>query len=457
MSRHLYLLISLFSYSISCIAQQNEIDSLKSVISKDVDDFKKVRHLLKLSEAYSYQNSDTGILYAEKAKALAEKIKDRSGQVDALSEIGWNYYQKADYPKALETYFKAEKIATAFIPDTKTPEEKIDAQKGLAVILGSLAMVYKEQMNYPKALEYNFNALKMNEELGSKRGIASNLSNIGILYKNQKNYAEALNCLFKSVKIFEELDDKNRAAIVVGNIGNIYKEQLCDNCEQTQNEKKELSQKAMEYYQKGLKLEEELGHKTGLARNLGNIGMLLILEKKYDEGEIYLLKALSLSEELGALDFLKNFELAISELYYLKGDFKKAYEFHKQYSIHNDSMYNEKSSKQIAEMSTKYETEKKEQQIALLNQEKETQALMSEADNRRKNIIILSIVIGLILVIGFTIYVIRLLRISHKQKDTIEEKQKEILDSIHYAKRIQKALLPTENYINKHINRLRKK
>jgi hypothetical protein len=36
----------------------------------------------------------------------------------------------------------------------------------------------------------------------------------------------------------------------------------------------------------------------------------------------------------------------------------------------------------------------------------------------------------------------------------VEEKQKEILDSIHYAKRIQKALIPSDKYIDKNLNRL---
>jgi hypothetical protein len=44
-------------------------------------------------------------------------------------------------------------------------------------------------------------------------------------------------------------------------------------------------------------------------------------------------------------------------------------------------------------------------------------------------------------------------KVEH-QKHLVEEKQKEILDSIHYAKRIQQSLLPTEKYIERHLNRL---
>jgi hypothetical protein len=61
-----------------------------------------------------------------------------------------------------------------------------------------------------------------------------------------------------------------------------------------------------------------------------------------------------------------------------------------------------------------------------------------------------------------TLIIFRSLNITKKQKfiiknqkELVEEKQKEILDSIHYAKRIQNALLPTEKYIQKNIDRMK--
>jgi adenylate cyclase len=44
-----------------------------------------------------------------------------------------------------------------------------------------------------------------------------------------------------------------------------------------------------------------------------------------------------------------------------------------------------------------------------------------------------------------------------KQKEEIEEKNKDITDSIHYARRIQQSLMPTEKYILKHLDRLKRK
>ena len=60
-------------------------------------------------------------------------------------------------------------------------------------------------------------------------------------------------------------------------------------------------------------------------------------------------------------------------------------------------------------------------------------------------------------VIIFAFFVFRSLKITRRQKSIIEEKQKEILDSIHYAKRIQQSLLPTTKYIENNIQKLKTK
>jgi hypothetical protein len=77
---------------------------------------------------------------------------------------------------------------------------------------------------------------------------------------------------------------------------------------------------------------------------------------------------------------------------------------------------------------------------------------------------------GLLLVIGFSVFVFNRFKITQKQKKIIEEqkvmvdkayeslheKNKEVMDSIHYAHRIQRALITSEKYIEKQLNRLNK-
>ena len=100
----------------------------------------------------------------------------------------------------------------------------------------------------------------------------------------------------------------------------------------------------------------------------------------------------------------------------------------------------------------------------------EKQQAVANEKSRKQNIIIGSVAIGLLLVIVFAGFVFRSLKITRKQKilieiknaekeeqkQIIEEKQKEIIDSIHYAKRIQNALITSEKYIDKILSKLNK-
>ena len=121
-----------------------------------------------------------------------------------------------------------------------------------------------------------------------------------------------------------------------------------------------------------------------------------------------------------------------------------------------DSITGSEINKQVQALQAKYETEKKQKEIEQLNKEKEKQAILTEEDNKMKNIILIAVALGLLLTIVFSVFLAKRFRITKKQKLIIEDKNKEILDSIHYAKRIQNSLLPTEKYIDRSIKRLRK-
>jgi hypothetical protein len=195
----------------------------------------------------------------------------------------------------------------------------------------------------------------------------------------------------------------------------------------------------------------------------------------------YYLKAYSIFKERKALDNLRSLCFNISQIYKQQKQFEKALIFHEEYSSLKDSIYNNESNKQLLEIEAKYENEKKENQISLLSQEKKLKELelaqIAESNTRNK-------IIAIILSIAFVFVIVLLAYINKlnnarkeaninlkqkndeviKQKETIEiqktlveEKQKSIIDSIQYAKRIQQALLPSENYMERNILRLKNK
>ena len=121
------------------------------------------------------------------------------------------------------------------------------------------------------------------------------------------------------------------------------------------------------------------------------------------------------------------------------------------YNDVNDSIVNEKNVRELTKMELTYEYDKKE---AVIKEQQEKERVVSEEKNRRQQIVIWSVAFGLLLVIIFAAFVFRSLKTARVQKIIIEEKQKEIVDSINYARRIQFSLMASEKYIANSLKRL---
>ena len=144
-------------------------------------------------------------------------------------------------------------------------------------------------------------------------------------------------------------------------------------------------------------------------------------------------------------------------------NFKEAFEYHKLYIVYRDSIDNEEIRKKTIQSQMTFDFEKKE---AVANaehkKELENQQVLAEEKNRKQKVVTAFVVCGLLLVLLFAGFIFRSLRITSKQKDIIEEQkefvehqkilveehQKEIIDSITYAKRIQYTLLANKQLLS---------
>ena len=448
--------------------QNPKKDSLSLLVKKDKDDTNKIIHLNKLSEIYWRSGSyDSAATYANNALAIAVVVGNRKEQkekqtqllakkgiAEANNNLGCINIQQGNYPKALEYWLKALKI-----------DEELNNKKGISSRLGYIGIVYKEQGDYTKALDYYFRALKMKEELGDKSEIAKTLGNIGTVYHQQANYTKALEMYFKALKIAEEVGDKQKAAIQLGNIGVAYTAQ------------KNYS-KALEVNFKSLEMKKEIGDKSTIAIQLGNIGVLYGEQGKPAESEKYLLEALKMEREIGAQNDERKFEELLSSFYEKSGRDKLALQHYKKAVLLKDSLFSQENRKQLIKKELNFEFEKKE---AVANAEHKSeldkQSAIAEEKSKKQTIVIWSVLGGFLLVVVFAGFVLRSLRVTRKQKHIIElqkdevskqkhkvdeaydllhEKNKEVMDSINYASRIQRALITPEKYIENSLMRLMK-
>ena len=178
----------------------------------------------------------------------------------------------------------------------------------------------------------------------------------------------------------------------------------------------------------------------------------------YDEGDIKTAtasyeKALKIATESEAVLHLNYLSLALFKCYKKEGRYKESLAMYELYIQMNDSMKSEASQKAVMQQEMQYAYEK---QKALDEKEREKEIAIAEEQKEKQKIILYATVTGLLLVIIFSFIIFNRLRVTRKQKNIIAEKQKEILDSIQYAKRIQQSLLPNETYIDKNLKRLGK-
>ena len=417
--RHL-LLFSILVYCYQLGAGQNHvIDSMQNVLKIEQDDSNKVNTLNALSgKLRGIAKYDTALACANYAQVLAEKLSFKKGITAAYRNMGLTYDYQGNYPKALDCDNKALLI-----------NQEIGNKEGMARNLRNIGNVYDDQGNYSKALEYDFKALAIDQEVGNKSGISGDIGNIGIVYNDQGDYSKALEYDLKSLSIDKEMGNKEGIAADLGNIAVIYTAQG-------------NYAKTLEYDFMALAINKEIGRKIGIVFNLNSIGGIYTKQKNYKRAKEILDSSLVLSQNIGEKNLIKRTYSEMTKLDSATGNYKTALEDYKSYVIYRDSLVNEANTK--AEMSIEFEHKE-----AVRKAEQDKKDALTKAEERKQIIITWSVLGGLILVLAFAGFVLRSLRITRRQKadienknKVIEEKNKDILDSITYAKRLQDAILP---------------
>ncbi len=402
---------------------------------------------------------------------LFEESGDKERIAYALHQIAYLLQTAGDITKALEYNSRSLKI-----------KEEIGDKFGIAFSLNSIAIILEIQGEYPKALEYLIRSLKLQEEIGDKEGMAQSLNNIGAIYNVQGDpsvksskedakkagWLKALEYYERSIKLYEELGNKKGMATTLSNIGVIYGKQG--------DTKKEL-----EYYSESLKIRESIGYKKGIAMSLFNFGATYLKQRNYSEALKYALKSMKISSELKYTEQIRNAAEILHKIYKANGNYKLAYENHELYIQMRDSVDNERTRKASVKQQLKYQYEKQAAADSIAHSKesevKNAQLAQQKAEISAKQNQQYALYGGLGLVLVFAGFMYNRFKITQKQKIIIEqkeketqkqntiisqqkleveEKQKEILDSIHYAQKIQRALLPSEKNFANALNRLKK-
>jgi len=424
---------------------------------------------------YFYRHGDVpkSLDYFKKGVETLKSTSDKKGIASSFSNIGVIHYQQGDIPKALDYYSESLKI-----------REEIGDKMGISDCLNNLGYAYQHQEDTEKALEYYQRSLKLREEIGYKKGIGASLNNIGLLYlyetneklDNKISTADksadiAIEYFNRSLAIREEINDEHGIGNSLHNLGVMHwikaKAEKHKGADKTQIDA--ILNQCLEFHFKALKLRENSGNHVALSISSQQIAKTLLDLGRLPEAKKYIQQAMEIAQEGGFPDDIRAVAETATIVYERDGDHAKALEMYILYISMKDSISNEKNIKAIAKQQSKYEYEKKK---ALDDAEHEKQLAIEQEEKEKQQILTYSAGGGLVLVLFFLWFAFDRLKVTKRQKAEIEEKnenleeanieitfQKEVIEeknhdimgSIHYAKRIQEAILPPNKVIKEYI------
>jgi serine phosphatase RsbU (regulator of sigma subunit) len=413
-----------------------QTDSLERLLDNNSADTGRVEILIELFRQLRNSDPIRAEQYNKEALNLSEYLGYEEGTGKALNNYGVYHKNLGEYDKALDFYLQALKV-----------EEALDNDDRIAFAYSNIGTIYTIKKEYDRALESFENALEIFEKIGNEIYLIRILNNIGLVYYERRAFDEALNYYDRALKISEDYPGLV-GFDVLSNIGNIY------------NQLKNYDQ-AIEFYQRSLLAEISNNNKYGQANALLNIGETYRLKGSFVEAEEYLDQSVEIARELGNKPLLSSIFRSLSDLYLEKGDILLAYSMLKNHMKLKDSIFNEESAQKLAELETLYEVDKKEKEIQLQKLQIRNQNLLTFA----VIFILLSIIVVAVLIYLKFIQNKKakaLLEVQNeeitkskseleKQKHIIEEKNRDITDSINYAKGVQDAILNQkefEEYLN---------
>jgi len=487
MKRFIHLCFHLLLCNIVFVQANPVKDSLLLLLKESKQDTNRVNILNHLGEITERSNPEEKLKYTKEALILSEKLIFLEGMARACLGMS-NYYSLLGLPDSNEIYLlKSEKIllktnnqaglakvygnmgalhyklgntekAITYFQKALTIFEKIKDKPNIAKANVQISLILQGINNYSDAMKHLTDAEKINNEIGNETGLIEAYLNIGIIHKKTLNFDSALIYYNKAFIIAEKLNDKFYLAKLYNNIGNVYLE-------------KSEYKAAIAYYDKSIPLRLDLNDWSGLNITYSNLALIYSDLGKYEQSINLLKKCEEISlrekDKRGLMHTYKYFSTAYSG----KKDYKSAFEYFEKYSAIRDTLINDQSNKLITDLEKKYESEKKDKEIQLLNKTnllRDSEIEKQNIDLKRKKIQSYALSGGILFMFVLSLVIFKSYKRKKKdnelilkqkrevekqnsiietQKFEVEEKNKEILDSIKYAKRLQEAILPPKRLV----------
>jgi len=411
----------------SCFSQ-GYLDTFRVKLKKAVNDSARIEVLYSFSFNKKLPSRTTDSLKEQ----IKQYVNSPSCRVKWLAELRLAMY---------EDFKGYDKVALSHYLDVFNLAEKCKDTLGMSLATSRLGMINVEMQNYKLAIKFLHEAIVLSAKAKDEDQLAENYLVLGTSFRESKFNDSSLHYTMKALELREKQGNKKKIANVLNNIGLTYK-------------MSKQYEKGVEFLKRALSIRREVKDQRGIAGACINIANCLKSLGKCEEGIVYAIEGTRIAHDSKEGEFFRNGVWALADLYRKKGDYKMASTFYVRHKEVNDSIRMGVIDKNMQEMMERFESNKKDMELKT----KEHDLEMVEAANSKKNVLIIFSAIALLMTIVAIAFIYRSYLINKKsakdlfQKNKlIEEKNKEITDSINYAKNIQSSLLASDEVFSKNV------
>lgn len=394
-------------------ARAQAIDSLESALNRDLPDSSRIAVLISLSREYQYTNINKSRELAENALKIAESKNFKKQKIIAYQNIGALYAIGGDYSTALRydnlalqnsidtrdsanlsidynnvanDYYDLGEYDEAYFYFTQSFRiaKAIEDSLRMAIALHNVGRVFKELGQYDRALEHLNLSLSMSDEIDDIEGVPYSLDEIGDVMLRKGAYDSARKTLLRSVKLTRE---QNLLVLEPRTLTKLA----------TVNMHSRNYEDALAYYDTTFTLHERTGNEFGIAEVELGRGLVYLEQKRYDDAMRSINRCLSLAKQSNARTLEIRGYQTLSRLYEVKNDFKNSLAYFRQFKELEDSLFSQDMQEKLLRDQIRFETEDKDTEIALLNEERNLKDDQIKKQEFIRNILVVVMALSAIL------------------------------------------------------------
>ena len=429
-----------FSCLYSCVTCSQNIDSL---LASNVSDTDKVPQYCNYIYNVTERNPDSGLFLAKRSLLIPLFSKEKPNNAHALNAIGWAYFRLGKYDSAKWYLSKAEKDfhakhnanaeARVLMNMGNVSQMEQDYKTALTQLLAAIqimgssdetehaitekmiGIIYRKQGDLLNAKVYLKKASADFLHLNEQKYYADAYSSLGLVYLalasvDLSNLDSAASCCHIALNIFLQEKNFSGAALANEDLGQIF-------YSKSDEKQGPLLDSSLYFFQQAYNIFCTMKDTQDMAFEKVTISDVLIKKKQYPLAEKYLLGILPIFRSEHSLNSTYSTLILLSTLYQDTHNYNKAYDYLKQANAYSDTLNQQNKDAAIADVLAKYETDKKDRTIALLNTQNallNTKKQLAEHNLYKTRIIEIFSFILIILSVAFALVLLNRYRIKQK-------------------------------------------